>query len=230
MRIIICVAIILAATLPLQAQTQNIPNPVQVSYGGFRQQPERVYNVDCWSSAGVRGSWLPISESTYTSQEALIYLPPPTQSQSLRGSILYCLDAQGNPGTISGAPNGLVLPPNSQVRVYNTAEISITHKEAGKNFAISKSTLIDNDTRIDAGPNGVVVRRQHLIEVYPSGTRLSIGGGHQGGFIRPGTPSPKPSPQVTGCTISYYNDHNEIVKTQQLQTDCPLVPPANLHL
>ena len=221
------VVIVISLLMPAVAAAQNVPNPVQILYG-FKA-PNQTYKVHCWSDPGIRGTWLRITDSTFTTQDALIYAPqPPTSAEhtSAEPSILYCFAADGKPGIISGAPPGVLLPPGSRVEVYRTAQIMLTHLVDGRKYGVGVSVFLDDHTRIVSGATGIVVRsNQHEIKVYPVGATLTIGGGEGVGYFRPGAALTQLQSMrnVNGCAVSYINDRGEVARTVHYAQNCPYV-------
>lgn len=203
---------------------QDIPNPVRVLYG-FRQIP-RTYSVDCWSNAGIRGKWLPVIGSAYTTQEALNYtLKYPPEPRPLgKPSILYCLRRDGKPGIITGAPQGLLLARGSRVEVHATATILISYVEGGVKNQVAFSVPLDYDTRINSGPAGTIVtRKDHELTLYPSGAQTMFGNDVEVLFFPPGVAQPRADRVATGCTISYINKRGKVGRTAHDERNCPAV-------
>jgi|GEM_PF-4148591 len=201
---------------------QNIPNPVKVVYD-FKA-PGQTYNVDCWSTPGIRGTWLAVTGTTFTTQQALIYVPqPPSYPAPVKSSILYCFASDGKPGIIAGAPQGLILPPQSRVQAYPTVVIML-HGADGRTSTVATAASLEDDARIDSGPSGIVWRRDdHDVTIYPPGSTLTLGGGEGYAYFRPGqTLGPvMAEANEAGCTVSYINSRNEVSRTRHYAHACP---------
>ncbi len=217
--------LLLSAAIMTAARADDIPNPVAIQHQFMGT--EQTYSVDCWSSYGVHGTWVSVTDSTLTTQEALIYhpFPGPPSARPPTISVLYCYGSDGKPGTISGAPAGEVLPTGSRVVVNKTAMIMLSNVVNGKPRGMGLSVMLDDDTRIDSRASGIVVRALHSIMVYPAGSTLTVGGGEVVGYIRPGTVL-RPKPAVSGCTVSYIDANNQPVKTVHYLKNCTEMPLA----
>lgn len=225
--------LIIVAALSFQgeASAQAIPNPVQVRYS-FRQM-NQVYAVSCSSAPGTLGTWLPVTGNTLTSQQSLIYAPAnPALPGTLPPPILYCMAADGKPGLITGAPDGMLLPAQSRLAQYPMIQLVTAQPVNGKRFTTSFAVPFDPDTMVaESGPQGVLIRQEHEAAVYPPGTVAYFGGGEQYGFFRPGTyHAPQThEPAKTGCIISYMDARNAIVRTQKTAADCVTVTLESLR-
>ncbi|MDQ6930469.1 MAG: hypothetical protein M3126_07375 [Candidatus Eremiobacteraeota bacterium] len=216
---------IFTTSLLIAADTaqQPVPNPAMLTYG-FRG-PSKTYSVDCWSAPEARGTWLAVTESTYTTQPALIYNPVPPRLEDFRARILYCFASDGKPGLISGAPPGLLLPPGTRVEVRTSILVLMRHVVAGKDELLAEQLALGDEGWLESGPEGIVAHLSpHQITVYPAGARLTVGRGSEVGFYRPGIKLTPPTHVGVpdGCSALVY-DNNGRSKTLHYAQDCTKV-------
>lgn len=224
--------ILIVATLvvPVSAPAQGIANPLRVVYHGMAANTP--YTVSCLSAPRSPGTWLAITGTTYTTQEALVRIGlPPGLGSAERSSILYCFGSDGRPGIIAGAPPQLLLPPGSRVTVYPTAEVMLTSTVGRQRSAHGFAVTLNDDAHIHAGPAGVLVREgEHDISVYPAGATLDIGSGETIEYSRPRTntttgvnapPNAASGPQ--GCAVSYLDSQGAVARVSHDARRCSVV-------
>lgn len=224
----LALALTLSAISTPDAPPRPVPNPVAIT-SAFRGV-STTYSVSCWSAAGARGTWIEVTTSTYTDQEAVIYHPAMGDAvpRDARPSILYCIAKNGRPGIIQGAPSTVLLPAGSRVVVRPLANIMMTHSVNGKNFTSAVGIGLDDTTSVRSGPDGVTVRfSDHRLAVYPAGSTLSLGSGETVAYYRPGIVLNKVTPSAeTGCAVTFFDETNTEVKQQRYAENCATVEAA----
>ena len=199
---------------------QSIPNPVQLTYQVALSA--KVASIDCWSEPGQRGTWLKVTGSTYTSQEALLYNLPQTLplAELRQPAILYCIASDGQPGFIRGAPKSLMLSAGTRIDVFQTAQIVTDRSVGGKIQASGGEIALQPGVEVRGGPNGVTVQTAHHMTVYPAGATVTVGSGYAVSYTPP-TANLRPGKTHVegGCTVDTI-DASASTHTTHFATDC----------
>lgn len=199
---------------------QSIPNPVQLMYQVASSA--KVASIDCWSEPGQRGTWLKVTGSTYTSQEALVYNLPQKLplGELLQPAILYCIASDGRPGFIRGAPKSLTLSAGTRLDVFQTAQIVTERSVNGKLQTSGTEVALQPGVEVNGGPSGVTVQTAHHMTVYPAGATVTVGSGYAVNYTPP-TANLRPGKalSVDGCTVTTI-DASGANHTAYFTTDC----------